>query len=121
MLLYQILASTIHGKTSTTYMKIINLKYQLQLGIMNLNYLMDLVQIFKLILSISSKKNKAVTNNLSIRICVKKTENKITFKIVTAYYLKLSMPETITLLGSTKNNAPKDENGKMYLIYKLLK
>ena len=67
MLLYQILASAIHGKTSTTYMKILNLKYQLQLGMMNLNYLMDLIQIFKLILSISSKKNKAVTNNLSIR------------------------------------------------------
>ena len=33
----------------------------------------------------------------------KKIENRITFKIKTGYYLELSMPETMKLLGSTKS------------------
>ena len=40
MLLYQILAFTIHGKISRSHTKIINLKHQLQHGMKNLNYLM---------------------------------------------------------------------------------
>ena len=58
MLLYQILAYTIHGKIQKSHTKIINLKYQLQLRMINLNYLMDYVlqQIFKIILSIFQKK-----------------------------------------------------------------
>ena len=45
-MLYQILASNIHGKTT-------NLKYLGHLGIKDLNYLIDdiLYQIFKIILS----------------------------------------------------------------------
>ena len=35
---YQFLVSTIHGKI---YIKTINLKYQLQYGMINFNYLMD--------------------------------------------------------------------------------
>ena len=55
MLLYQILACTIHGKISKSHTKTINLKYQLPRGMKNLNYLMDhiLHKIFKIILNIS--------------------------------------------------------------------
>ena len=35
---------------------------------------------------------------------VNKTENRITFKIKTGYYLELLTTETIKLLGSTENN-----------------
>ena len=55
MLLYQILTFTIHGKIEKSHVRTINLKYQLQHGLKNLNYLMDhiLYQVFKIILSIS--------------------------------------------------------------------
>ena len=41
VLLYQILLFTTHGKTEKAHATIITLKYQLQHGMMNLNYLMD--------------------------------------------------------------------------------
>ena len=49
-----------HDKIYKSHTKIINLKYQLQREMKNLNYLMDhvLYQIFKIILSISSKNMK---------------------------------------------------------------
>ena len=50
-----------------------------------------------------------MTDNLPVRIYINKIENKVTFKIKTGYYLKLLMPETIKLLGSTKNEITKDE------------
>ena len=34
---------------------------------------------------------------------VNKIENRITFKIKTGYYLELSTPETMKLLGSSKS------------------
>ena len=73
------------------------LKYQLQHGMINLNYLMDhiLYQIFKIISSILKKKHKENIHNPSMRIYVNKTENRITFKIKTGYYLELLTPETI--------------------------
>ena len=37
-------------------------------------------------------------------------ENKITFKIKTGYYRVLLTPETMKLLGKTKNKISKDEN-----------
>ena len=51
-----------------------------------------------------------MTDNLPVRIYINKIENKVAFKIKTGYYLKLLMPETIKLLGSTKNEITKDEN-----------
>ena len=39
------------------------------------------------------------------------TENRITFKIMTGYYLKLLTPEKIKLLGRTKSNIIKDAYG----------
>ena len=56
------------------------------------------------------KKHETVTDNPSIRIYVNKIENRITYKIKTGYYLELLTPETMKLLGSTKNKITKDEN-----------
>ena len=68
------------------------------------------------------KKNMEKKNdNPSIRICVNKIENRMTFKIKTGYYLELLTPETMKLLGRTKSNTTKDKNVKMCLILKLLK
>ena len=57
MLLHQILAYIIHGKILKSYIKIINLKYQLQRRMKDLNYFMGriLYQKLKTILSTSSK------------------------------------------------------------------
>ena len=49
------------------------------------------------------KKQQTVRNNSPVRIYTNKTENRITFKIKTGYYLELLMPQTIKLLGSTKD------------------
>ena len=46
MLLYQILACTEHGKIKKNHTKIINLEYQLQHGMKNLNYLTDHLRLF---------------------------------------------------------------------------
>ena len=49
----------------------------------------------------------------SIIIYINKTENRITFKIKTEYYLELLTPETMKLHGSTKSKIIKDDgNGE---------
>ena len=48
----------------------------------------------------------------SVRIYVNKIENRVTFKIKNGYSLKLLTPETMKLLGSTKNKISKDKNGE---------
>ena len=45
----------------------------------------------------------------SIQIYVNKIENRVTFKIKYGYSLELLTPETMTLLGSTKNKINKDK------------
>ena len=92
-------------KYKKSHTKLMNLKYQLQHGIKNLNYLMDhiLYQIFRIILNIFKKKHETVTDNPSIRIYINKIENRITFKIKTGYYLKLLMLKTMKFLESTKS------------------
>ena len=79
----------------------------------SLNYLMIhmLYQIFKTILRIW-KKNIEKTINPSIRICVNKIENVITFKIKTGYYLEFLMPETMKLIGSPKRKIIENEHGQ---------
>ena len=57
------------------------------------------------------KKHGENIDSLSIRIYVNKTENRITFKIKTGYYLELLTPETIKLLWSTENKITKDKSG----------
>ena len=47
-----------------------------------------------------------------IQIYVNKIENRITFKIKNGYSLELLTPETMKLLGSTKNKITKDKNGE---------
>ena len=56
------------------------------------------------------KKHSENVDNLSIRIYVSKIENRITFKIKSGYYLELLTPETMKLLGSTKNKITKDRS-----------
>ena len=51
-------------------------------------------------------------DNPSIRIYTNKTENRITFKIKTGYYLDLLTFKTMKLLGSTINKITKDKNGE---------
>ena len=47
-----------------------------------------------------------------VQINVNKTENTVTFKIKNGYSLEILTPETMKLLGSTKNKITKDKNGK---------
>ena len=72
------------------------LKYQLQHGMKNLNYLIDhiIYQIFKIILNISLKKHREIINddNPSIKIYVNQIENRISFKIKTGYSVELLTP-----------------------------
>ena len=79
---------------------------------MKLNYLMDqiLYQIFKIILSISSKKHEALTDNSISLVTVKRIENRIGFKVNTGYYLEILTPESIKLYISTETKITKDKN-----------
>ena len=56
------------------------------------------------------KKHGEKTVNPSIKICINKIENRVTFKTKTGYYLERLTPETMKLLGSTKGKITKDEN-----------
>ena len=47
-----------------------------------------------------------------VQIYVNKIENRITFRIKNGYILELLTPETMKLLGSTKNKVTKDKNGE---------
>ena len=57
----------------------------------------------------------------SLQIYVNKIENRVTFKIKNGYSLELLTPETMKLLGSTKNRITKDKNGENVPHLKLLK
>ena len=76
----------------------------------NLNYPMDhiLCLLFKIIFEYILKKHGENIDNPS----VSKIENRITFRIKIGYYLELLTPETMKLLGSTKNKMTKDRNGE---------
>ena len=58
------------------------------------------------------KKHGEKAVNPSIKLHINKIENRITFKIKIGYYLELSTPETMKLLGSTKSKITKDKNGE---------
>ena len=54
-----------------------------------------------------------MTDNPAMRMYVNKTENRITFRIRTVYYLELLTSVTMKLLGSTKKSKiTRDENGQ---------
>ena len=101
-------------KKYKTHKITINLKYQHQHGIRNLDYLMDhiLYWIFKIMLDILKKKHGENTDNPSVKIYVNKIENRITFKIKNGFNLELLTLETMKLLRSTENNITKDNNGE---------
>ena len=80
---------------------------------MNLNYQMDLIlyhiqDYFEYIL----KKHGESVDKPPIQIYVNKIENRVIFKIKNGYSLELLTPETMKLLGSTKNKITKDKNGE---------
>ena len=56
------------------------------------------------------KKHETVTENPLIKIYLNKIEDRITFRINTGCYLVLLTPETVKLLGSTKNRTSKNQN-----------
>ena len=58
------------------------------------------------------KKHGEDIDKPSIQIYVNKIKNRVTFKIKNGYSLELLTPETMQLLGSTKNKIPKDKNGE---------
>ena len=66
----------------------------------------DIEEYFKYII----KKHETVTDNPPIRTYVNKLENRTIFEIKRGYYPEILTPETMKLLGSTKNKIIKDEN-----------
>ena len=58
------------------------------------------------------KKHETVTDNPSIKIYSNKIKNRNAFKIKNGYKLELLTPETMKLLGSTKNVVNKDKNSE---------
>ena len=58
------------------------------------------------------KKHNENIDNPSIRIYMKKTGNRITFKIKTGYYLEFLMPETMKSPVRTENKITKTKLGK---------
>ena len=58
------------------------------------------------------KKHGKNTDNPSVQIFVNKIENRVTFKIKDGYSLEILTPETMKLLGSTKNKITKDKNSE---------
>ena len=70
-------------------------------------------QIFKIILSKSSK-NKTVADNPLIRIYLNRIKNRIKFRIKKKYYLELLTTERMKLLGSIKSKIAKDKVSEKY-------
>ena len=58
------------------------------------------------------KKHSESVDNPSIRIYVNRTENRITFKIKSGYYLEILTLETMKLLGSAESKITKNKNGE---------
>ena len=58
------------------------------------------------------KKHETLTENPSVQIYPNKIKNRIVFKIKTEYKLELLTPETMKLLGSTKKDVDKDQDGE---------
>ena len=58
------------------------------------------------------KKHGESVDNPPVQIYANKIKNRVTFKIKNGYSLELLTPETMKLLGSTKNTITKDKNGE---------
>ena len=70
--------------------------------------ILDIQDYFEYIL----KKHGENIDKPSVQIYVNKIENRVTFKIKNGYSLELLKPETMKLLGSTKNKITKEKNGE---------
>ena len=55
-----------------------------------------------------------------VQIYINKIENRVIFKIKNGYSLELLTPETMKLLGSTKNKITKDKNSENVLHLKII-
>ena len=64
------------------------------------------------------KKHGEDIDEPSVQIYVNEIENRIIFKIENGYSLELLTPETMKLLGSTKNKITETKTLKMYPISK---
>ena len=82
-----------------------NDKFELPDGLYSVS---DIQDYFEYIL----KKHGEDIDKPSVQIYVNKIENRVTFKIKNGYSLELLTPETMKLLGSTKNKITKDKNGE---------
>ena len=56
------------------------------------------------------KKHGESVDKPPVQMYLNKIENRVTFKIKSGYSFKLLTPETMKLLGSTKNKITKDKN-----------
>ena len=82
MLFYQILANEIDGKVYKSHIRTINLKYQLQHDMKNLNYLMYHILYQKIKIMLNVEKNHGEkTVKPSIRIYMNDIESRITSEI----------------------------------------
>ena len=66
------------------------------------------------------KKHTENVDSSPIKIYVNKTDNRITFKIKSGYYLELLTPGTMKLLGRTESKVTKDKNGENLLHLEIL-
>ena len=104
-LLYQILASTLHGKIFKKLYKSNKFKISAPTWYEEFEwtdgsyFVSDIQDFFEYII----RKYETVTDNPPIRIYVKIIENRMTFKIKTRYYVKLLTHGTMKSLGSIKN------------------
>ena len=69
-----------------------------------------LYQIFKIVLSMLSKKHPTVTDNLPLRMYVLKQKIVLVLELKKGTVLNFLMVETMKLLGRTKSKITKDEN-----------
>ena len=58
------------------------------------------------------KEHETLAENPPIQIYPNKIKNRIVFKVKTGYKLELLSPETMELLGSTKKDVDKDNDGE---------
>ena len=111
-MLYQILAFITRGKTKTSYN---NNKFKISAPTWNDEFelpdgsysISDIQDNFEYL-----KKHGEDIDKPSVQLYVNKIENTVTFKIKNGYSLELLTPETMKLLGSTKNKITKGKNGE---------
>ena len=101
------------GKTSSQNTTTINLKFEPQLGMILLIYLMVLIADIHNYFEFIIKKHKTLNENPPVQIYPNKIKNRILFKIKNVYKLELLTPETMKLLGSTKKDVYKDKDGEI--------